>query len=504
MLTQRFLRRATATLMMISGVSLMVGCTPGPAYVRPSIDVPGQFKEAAPTPVTRAAPGWVPAQPGDDGDRGAWWTLFRDDVLDQLQARVDAGNQTIAKSIANLRAAQAEEGQARAAYYPTITAGVDADRYRTSQNVVGRSLAGKTVSDYEGGLVASWEPGLFDRIGHQVDAAQARYQASEADLASVRLAMHAELAIDYVNLRSIDTETMLLTQTVDDYTKARDLVQVRFSGGIASASDLAEAETQLQIASAQLVDLGESRARYEHAIATLMGAAPSTVTIAARTTPITLPAVPPGVPSALLQRRPDIAAAERRVAAANADVGEATSAFFPDLLLSASGGVESSRFTQLATLPSRFWSLGPALVGTLFDGGRRKQALHEAQAREDAAAADYRQAVLSAFQDVEDNLASLRVLDDEAIAQQRAVDASARAEQLAMTRYKAGAIDYLEVVATQSVSLAQRRASVELSRRQLEADVRLIKAVGGGWTDAGLSMAETAQQQTLSAAPAKT
>jgi NodT family efflux transporter outer membrane factor (OMF) lipoprotein len=484
--------RAACSLMIAVGTALSVGCTPGPAYVRPSLNVPDHFKEAATQApgVQRAAPGWVLAHPDDTADRSDWWTLFGDDTLDQLEARVDAGNQSIARSIADLQVAKAEAKEARAAYYPTVTAGIDANRYHTSQNVAGRSLAGKTVSDDDAGLDASWEPDLFDRIGHQVDAAKARYQASEADLASVRLTMHAELAIDYVNLRSADAQTALLQQTVADYTKARDLVQVRFTGGIASESDVAEAETQLQVASAQLVDLGESRAHYEHAIATLMGVPPAELTIPVTIAAITMPVVPPGVPSTLLERRPDIAAAERRVAAANADVGEATSAFFPDLLLSASGGVEASGVAQWAALPSRFWAIGPALVGTLFDGGRRKQALHQAEAKEEGAAADYRQTVLSSFQDVEDNLSSVHVLTDEASTQQRAVDASGLAEQLALTRYKAGATDYLEVVTTQSVSLAQRLAYVDLSRRQLESDVRLIKAVGGGWhADMGSNIA---------------
>jgi NodT family efflux transporter outer membrane factor (OMF) lipoprotein len=479
----KFFPRAACSLMVAVGAALSLGCTPGPAYVRPSLNIPNHFKEVATqeSGVQRAAPGWVPAHPDDTADRSDWWTLFGDDMLDRLEARVDAGNQSIASSVANLQVAKAEAKETRAAYYPTVMAGIDADRNHTSQNVVGRSLAGKTVSDYDAGLDASWEPDLFDRIGHQVDAAKARYQASEADLASVRLAMHAELAIDYVDLRSADAQTALLQQTVADFTKARDLVQVRFTGGIASASDLAEAETQLQVASAQLVDLGESRSHYEHAIATLIGVPPAELGIPVSTAAIDMPVVPPGVPSTLLERRPDIAAAECRVAAANADVGEATSAFFPDLLLSASGGVEASGFAQWAALPSRFWAIGPALVGTLFDGGRRKQALHQAEAKEESAAADYRQTVLSGFQDVEDNLSSVRVLTDEAGVQQRAVDASSRAEQLTLTRYKAGATDYLEVVTTQSVSLAQRRAYVDLSRRQLESDVRLIKAVGGGW-----------------------
>ncbi|PXV55884.1 efflux transporter, outer membrane factor (OMF) lipoprotein, NodT family [Dyella jiangningensis] len=468
-------------------LALMAGCSTGPAYVRPSMDVPNQFKEA-----DRLAPGWTPAQPADAAIRGAWWQLFGDITLNGLEARVDAGNQDIAKAVAALEQAKAEAGVARSAYYPTITAGVAANRNHTSQNVVGRSLAGKTVSDFSGGLDVSWEPDLFGRIRHQVDAATARYQASHADLASVRLAMHAELALDYVDLRNADAQAALLQQTVDDYRHARDLVQVRVKGGIASRSDLAEAETQLQMAQAQWVDLGESRAHYEHAIATLVGVPPSALNLPASTAPMALPALPVGVPSTLLQRRPDIAAAERRVAAANADVGEATSAFFPDLLLSATGGFEASNFAQWAALPSRFWAIGPALVGTIFDGGRRKQQLKSAQAKEDAAAADYRQTVLTAFQDVEDNLASLRVLSDEASVQQRAVDAAHQAEVLAMTRYKAGATDYLEVVTTQGTSLAQRRAYDDLTRRQLESSIRLIKGLGGGWQGGDMPMTAAA------------
>lgn len=463
-------------------LSLLTGCTPGPAYVRPTVAVPANFKEAGQAaPVTGdATPGWRPAQPDDAGNRGDWWSLFGDSVLDDLEAKVNVGNQTIIKSMANLAQAKVLAGTAKASYSPTITAGVAGDRNHTSQNVVGRSLAGKTVSDYSAGFDVSWELDLFHRIGYQVDAANARYQASEADLASVRLSMQAELAIDYIDLRQLDAEAALLTQTVTDYTSARTLVQTRFDSGIAAESDVEQAETQLQVAKAQLTDLQASRAVREHAIAVLIGAPPAQFSLSPSTASLALPTVPVGVPSMLLQRRPDIAAAERRVAAANADIGEATAAFYPDLTLSATAGFESSTFAQLTSLPSRFWAIGPALVGTLFDGGRHKQELNVAKAKDDAVTADYRQTVLTAFQDVEDNLATLRVLADEQMAQQHAVDASVRAAQLATVRYQAGATDYLEVVSTQSVSLAQQIALTELSTRQREADVRLIKALGGG------------------------
>jgi len=342
-------------------------------------------------------------------------------------------------------------------------------------------LAGRTVQDYAASVSASWEPDLFDRIGHAVDAANARAQASEADLASMRLSMHAELALDYVDLRQIDVEAALVKQLVDNYVKAKDLVQTQFDGGIASESELEQAETQLQAAKAQWIDLGEARAQREHAIAVLMGVPPADFSVAPVDKTLPLPTIPVGLPSTLLQRRPDIAAAERRVAAANADVGEATSAFFPDLVISATGGFESSHLAQLASLPSRFWAIGPALIGTLFDGGRRHAQLSAAEAAQDAAAADYRQTVLTAFQQVEDNLASLHVLANESIAQQRAVDASSKAADLALVRYQDGATDYLEVVTTESVNLAQTRALVELSRRRFAADVGLVKALGGVW-----------------------
>lgn len=458
------------------GMAVLSGCTPGPAYVRPSINVPAHYKES------KTPQGWVAAQPGDTVERGQWWKVFGDPMLDALEARVDTGNQDIRKSLANLQQARAMVGVARSSYFPQITVGTDANLNHTSKNVSGHSLAGRTVQDYATGVTASWEPDLFDRIGHAVDAAKARAQASEADVAAISLSMHAELAMNYVDMRQLDAEAVLLRQLVGNYAQARKLVQTQFDGGIASESELEQAETQLQAAKAQLIDLGEARAQREHAIAVLMGVPPADISLPPADKPLMLPTIPAGVPSTLLERRPDIAAAERRVAAANADVGEATSAFFPDLMLSATGGLEASHFAQWAMLPSRFWAIGPALVGTLFDGGRRHAQLSAAEAQRDAAAADYRQTVLNAFQEVEDQLASLHVLADESIAQQRAEDASSRAADLAMTRYQDGATDYLEVVTTQSVNLAQTRALVELSRRRFAADIGLIKALGGVWS----------------------
>jgi len=472
-------RRQLARSITAMGLLALTGCTPGPAYVRPSLAMPSHYAEARRS--DSAVPGWRPAQPGDRVDRGTWWQLFGSSELDTLEARVDASNQAVLAQAANLRRAGALVKHARADEAPTVVADIAPSRAHTSQNVVGRSLAGKTVSDYSAGLQVSWEPDLFDRIGHQIDAANASYQAKQADLASVKLAVQGELAIDYINLRETEAEIALLTRIVADDERAAALVQIRVQGSIASALDLAQAQTQWQAAKAQLIDLGQRRALYAHAIATLIGVAPSALVITPSDDSLKLPTVPVGLPSQLLERRPDIAAAERRVAAANAQVGAATSALFPDLTLALGGGLESSNWAQWATAPSRFWALGPALVGVLFDGGRQRQAIAAAQAGQDAAAADYRQVVLTAFREVDDGLSSLNILAIEAEAQKRATDSAARAAQLAWSRYQAGAADYLEVASTQGEALTQAQSQVELHRRRLAAEVQLIEALGGRW-----------------------
>lgn len=465
---------------------LLAGCASGPAYVRPSIDVPGAFKErpagaAVPVPPT----GWKPASPQDAQDRGAWWEVFQDASLNQLEARVSVSNQTIVKAVASLRQARAVVGEARSGYYPTIQAGIGPDRVRTSQTVVGRQgLAGQTVWDNTAAVSASWEPDLFSKVGHAVEGAKAREQASAADLGSVELSMHAELAVDYFDLRGIDTQTDLLRQTVVAFKSALDIATQRFTAGVASDSDVAFAQTQLETARSQLIDLGVMRAQLEHAIATLIGEAASTFVLPANATQLAPPNIPAGVPSQLLERRPDVASAERLVAASNADVGSATAAFFPDLMLSLTGGYESGGFAQWASAPSRFWAVGLPLVGTLFDGGLRKQKLNAAKASYDSAVADYRQVVLTSFEEVEDNLAALRVLAEESGAQQLAVSAAQHELDLAMQRYQGGAVGYLEVVTAQSTALANERTAIDIARRRLDASVLLVKALGGLWDTA--------------------
>jgi NodT family efflux transporter outer membrane factor (OMF) lipoprotein len=471
--------RAYISLLVLAAA--LSGCVTGPPYVKPTVAVPTAYKEGG---SVTPQPGWAAAAPRDAQDRGAWWEVFGDSELNGLESKVSVSNQTIQKAVATLQQARETVGIARSAYFPTLTAGASQQRFHTSQNVIGRQqLAGRTASDYNVGMAASWEPDLFDKVGHAVDAATARAQASEGDLASVELSMHADLAVDYFDLHESDAETALLKKTVAAYQEALNLVQQRFTVGIASDLDVAQAQTQLQTTQSQLIDLGVVHAQLEHAIATLIGEPASTFSLATDGSQLAPPDIPAGVPSQLLQRRPDVAAAERRMAAANADVGSATSAFFPDLVLAASGGVESSSLAKWMSMPSQFWSIGPALVGTIFDGGRRKHALAGANAAYDGTVADYRQVVLTSFQEVEDNLAAAQTLAAEAQSQDQAVQSSQHALDVALSRYKAGAVSYIDVVTAQSTALANERTATEIAQRRADASVLLIKALGGLWTD---------------------
>lgn len=462
----------------------LAGCVTGPRYVKPTVSVPSAYKDGPSVPAASVPrQGWTSATPGDTQDRGAWWEVFANPQLNELESRVSVSNQTIKKAVATLQQARATAGIARAGYFPTVTVGASQQRFHTSQNVIGRQqLAGRTVSDYSMGFDATWEPDLFDKIGHAVDAATARAQASEGDLASVELSMHAELALDYFDLHESDAEVALLKKTVAAYQDALNLVQQRFDVGIASDYDLAQAQTQLQTTQSQLIDLNVRHAQLEHAIATLIGEPASSFSLTTDGSQLAPPAIPTGVPSQLLERRPDVAAAERRVAAANADVGGATAAFFPDLMLAASGGTDSSNLGNWLSLPSRFWAIGPALVGTIFDGGRRKQGLASANAAFDVTVADYRQVVLTSFQEVEDNLAATQTLTAEASAQDLAVKSSQHALDVALSRYEAGAVSYLDVVTAQSTALANERVATQIAQRRSDASVLLIKALGGLWT----------------------
>jgi NodT family efflux transporter outer membrane factor (OMF) lipoprotein len=483
---------------------VLSACATGPDYVRPPVDVPTAFREggglagvAAPpsvapgsatdgkpvttTPQAPPAPGWVTAQPSDTASRGAWWRVFDDDQLNALEDKVDGSNQNLKVALAQLRQARATVNAARSSFFPTISVGATANESLTSANLRYRAQAGRTLPDYAIPATASWEPDLWGRVRRSVESSQADAQASLADLEGIRLSLHAELATDYFNLRGLDAEKDLLDRTIVGYREALQLTENRFHGGLASQSDVAQAQTQLETTEAQDIDLGVLRAQYEHAIATLIGQPASTFSLPVTVPGWSVPAIPAGLPSELLQRRPDIAAAERRVAAANAQIGVAQSAFFPDLTLSGAVGLESSMFNKLLTGPSLFWALGPLLAETVFDGGRRQAEVARARAQYEAGVATYRETVLSAFQEVEDDLASLRILEQETGKQDQATRSAETSLQLAMNRYQTGIVGYLDVVAAQTVALNNQRGQVDLSRRRVDASVALIRALGGSW-----------------------
>jgi len=467
-----FARRVVA----LGVVTALAACSTLTPYSPPTVSVPTHYAGTS-----AAQPGWQVAAPADAASRGAWWTVFNDADLDALEARVDVSNQTVKKAVADLEQARATVDYQHAGFLPTVTAGVAQSRSRISRNKLGSSLAGKTTPDHQVGVAASWEPDVFGRVRDAVAGAQANADASAADLQAVKLSVTAELATDYFALRSLDTQKQLLDDTVRAYADALKLLQQQFAAGAIDASAVAQAETQLEATRTQDTDIDASRAQLQHAIATLVGENASTFALPARVQAFDVPAIPAGVPSQLLERRPDIAAAERRVAAANAQIGEARAAFFPDLVLSASAGLESGFFTPWLTAPSLFWSLGPQLVGTLFDGGRRSATLRGTHAQYDGEVADYRQTVLGAFQQVEDQLSALDALASEAASQQRATDAADLSLRLTTNRFNAGAVSYLDVVTAQTIALTNRRQADEIAARRMEASVGLLKALGGGW-----------------------
>lgn len=467
---------------VIAVASALTACSTLPHYSQPQTAVPDHF---ASTP--QASAGWTLAAPADAQSRGPWWTLYGDDELNKLEAQVDVSNQTVAKAVAQLEAARAMVDYQRAGYAPTVTAGTSAQRFRTSQNIVHRGLAGHTVPDFSVGVAASWEPDLFGRVKDATVNARDNAQASEADLQSVRLAVAADLATDYFDLRSLDRQKKLLDDTVTAYAAALRILQQQLNDGAIDASAVAQAQTQLESTRTQDSDIDVQRAQLQHAIATLIGQPASSFSLSPKVETIALPQIPAGVPSQLLERRPDIAAAERRVAAANAQIGQARAAFYPNLTLSATAGLESTFFAPWLTASSLFWSLGSQIAGTLFDGGRRTAALKGANAQYDGTVADYRQTVLVAFQQVEDNLSSLDTLANEADSQQRATTAADLSLKLTSNRFQAGAVNYLDVVTAQTIALSNERTAEQIDARRIDASVRLLKALGGGWDRASLT-----------------
>ncbi|MDR5757202.1 efflux transporter outer membrane subunit [Caballeronia sp. LZ035] len=474
---------------------VLSGCAVGPDYVRPDVVMPVAYKTQIPSDVpATATQDWKPARPADATPRAPWWEVYGDPQLNALEERVAGANQTVAAAAARYRRARATVAQTRSAYFPTITTNAAFNQSRASSNVLYKSSAGVTVPDYLVDAQISWEPDLWGRISRAVEGGRAEVQASAADLQGAILSMQAELATDYFDLRGTVEEERLLQATLQAYDKALALTRDRFAGGVAAESDVAQAEEQLRSTQAQLIDLETTRASLVNAIAILVGEPPSSFSLDvdplneghAPRPSAALNALPLSVPSALLERRPDIAAAERRVADANARVGVATAAFFPNLLLAATGGLEATHFSSWIEAPSRFWSLGPQLAFTVLDFGGRAAARDAARAAYDESVADYRQTVLSAFGQVEDNLNALDVLRRESAAQRDAVDAAQRALSKVGNRYENGAITYLSVVVTQAIVLSDQRAAVRIERRRMSASVALIKALGGGWSVAEL------------------
>jgi NodT family efflux transporter outer membrane factor (OMF) lipoprotein len=468
---------------MIAGAaSLLAACTLGPNYARPGVEAPAAYKEAQ---------GWKPAVPRETEPRGPWWKVFNDPQLDALLDQVEVSNQTIKAAEARVREARALTEQAQAAFFPIVTANASATRSGgrggTGSNIDnGGSTGGGARNNFNVALGVNWEVDLWGRVRRTVEAGEATAQASVADLEAAKLSAQAQLADDYFLLRAQDAQIRLLNDTVDAYQKSLKLTQNQYAVGVAARADVAQAETQLKSTQAQAIDAGVQRAQLEHAIAVLLGKAPADFSIAPEVVATTFPPIPPGLPSELLERRPDIAAAERRAAAANAQVGVAEAAFFPSLTLSATGGFQSSVLSQLFSLPSRYWSLGPAIAQTIFDAGLRRAQSAQAIATYDENVANYRQTVLAGFQEVEDNLAALRILEQEAAVQDEAVKSARESLTITLNQYRAGTVNYLAVVIAQATALSNERAALAILGRRMTASVTLIKALGGGWDAAQL------------------
>ncbi len=457
-------------------------CAVGPNYKRPEAPAPAAYREKAPAEAA-AAGAWKPAQPGDEARRGKWWEVFGDPRLNELEEQVTFSNLTIAEAEAAFRGARAAARVARAGFFPSVGATGAATRSSGLTRGASAPSAGPpaTATTYAASADLAWEIDVFGRIRRGVEAGVAAAQASAGDLEAVRLAIQAELAIDYFTLHGLDAQRQLLDSTAAGYQTALRLTTSRYNQGIVSGVDVAQAETQLETTRAQAIDLGVARAQLEHAIAVLVGKPPAELTIDPGPIGLTPPEIPVGLPSELLERRPDVAAAERRVAVANAGIGVATAAYFPTLTLTGSAGYQASTLTSFFSLPNRFWSLGPALAETLFDGGKRRAVKEQALASYDGTVAGYRLSVLTAFEDVEDGLASLRILAEEAHQQDAATAAAEHSLTLAKNRYQGGITTYLEVVTAQTVALANERTSVDLLTRRMTATVDLIRALGGGW-----------------------
>ncbi|WP_137885712.1 efflux transporter outer membrane subunit [Pseudomonas sp. 2FE] len=475
-------RLSQASALVLAIAAALAGCAVGPDYLQPSVEVPASFKQAE---------GWRIAEPSDALQRGAWWALYGDPVLDGLQQRLQQSNQTLAQAEAQYRQAQALARGARAAFFPSLSASFD--KTRSGQGAGGSTVrladgstvnsasAGGVSTSYQSSLGVSWELDLWGKLRRQLESDSASAQASKATLAATKLSQQSELAQSYLQLRVLDAQKRLLDATVEAYARSLKLTENQYRAGIVTKADVAQARTQLKSTQAQAIDLKYQRAQLEHALAVLVGVPPAEFSLAALDGLPSLPEIPVTLPSQLLQRRPDIAAAEREVIAANALIGVNKAAYYPDLTLTAAGGYRNDSLNQLLTVPNRYWSIGPGFAMTLFDGGLIRSRVEQAEASYDATVASYRQTVLSGFREVEDYLVQLDVLAEESGVQQEALDSARESLRLINNQYKAGTIDYLNVVTVQTTALANERSVLTLFGSRLTASVQLIAALGGGW-----------------------
>jgi NodT family efflux transporter outer membrane factor (OMF) lipoprotein len=471
-------RESANTVLIAVAVLQLTGCVVGPKYHVPPAPAPPAYKELG---------DWKPAQPNDQNLGGSWWTVFQDSQLNDLEQQINVSNQNLKAAAAQFQQSRAVLRYYRADYYPTVTANPTATRTRISanspENIV---LRGESYNDFVLPFDVSYQADVWGRVRKNVESYREQAQASAADLATVNLSMHADLALDYFEARSLDAEEQLLNSTVTEYEQALELNESRFQGGIASEVEVEQAKTQLQTTRAQAIDVGVARAQYEHAVAILIGKPPAEFSLPPLPLTAPPPHVPVSVPSELLERRPDIAASERLVASANAQIGVAKTAYYPMINLAASGGFESSVITTLINGPSGLWSIGLSAAETIFDAGRRRSVSDQARAAYDFQVATYRQNVLNGFQQVEDNLAAVRILENEAQVQDEAVVAAQRSLDLSVTRYKGGVTSYLEVITAQSAALADEVTAVNILGRRMANTVLLIQALGGGWDRSSL------------------
>ncbi|MDR3478311.1 MAG: efflux transporter outer membrane subunit [Gammaproteobacteria bacterium] len=497
----RLVSRVSGVSLVVCATFLQLGCTVGPDYKRPPVLVTPKYKEASKH--------WKMAEPHDLANRGAWWKIFHDPALSRLEEQLDASNQTIATAAANYQNALDLVDEARASFFPVVTTSVSLTRQRqassgsssftsvsssSSSSVAGSPNSATTGVATGGGgssgsvftthsvlFSGSWVPDIWGQVRRTVEASVGGAQASHALLAATRLSAESLLAQDYFQLRALDGDQKLLDDTVKEYKKALKLTQNRYQAGVAAQADVVQAQTQLESAEASATDNNVNRSKFEHAIAVLIGEPPALFALARHPLTAAPPAIPIQVPSDLLERRPDIAQAERLMAQANANIGVAISAYFPTLTLSANGNVTGRNYRNWFSIPALSWSVGPQLAETLFDGGLRNATVAANRATYDSTVASYRQTVLAAFQNVEDNMSSLRILDKEEVQQRRAANSAVLALKLVTNQYKAGLVDYSSVITAQNAAFAAQKNVVDVNGLRMTAAVGLVEALGGGW-----------------------